>query len=374
MDLYQRSIDIILKNQNPSGGFIASPNFPTYSYSWFRDGSYIAYALNRVGQHQSARSFHLWCAGVIKRQNAIIESLVEKKASGAEIRPQEYLPARYTLAGERTGDDWTDFQLDGYGTWIWSLSEHIRLANDPDLLNEILPSLNSLILYLTTFWRLPCYDCWEENLDAVHIYTLAAIQAGLRAVLELDIQTDRTLIKRTIQDIEIYLDNNGLHPDGYVRKLIFPGGKNPVSELTNLVDASLIGLAVPFQTPFNDPEIIQNTLQKIEDDLYRPGGGVYRYLMDTYYGGGQWILLGSWLAWYWCRNGQISKAREMKTFIESRADSDGYLPEQVSEHLLAPSYYDHWVSRWGELANPLLWSHAMYLILCEELGSTSADN
>jgi len=42
------------------------------------------------------------------------------------------------------------------------------------------------------------------------------------------------------------------------------------------------------------------------------------------------------------------------------------LPEQVAENLNAPSYYPTWVERWGEIASPLLWSHAKYIILCSK--------
>lgn len=374
MDLYQRSIEIILNNQHKSGAYIASPNFPTYSYSWFRDGSYIAYAMNRVGQHQSARAFHIWCAGVIERQNAIIQLLLEKKSNGNKIQPQEFLPARYTLSGERTGDDWTDFQLDGYGTWLWSLREYIKITKDTELLEQIRPALKLILSYLIAFWDMPCYDCWEENLDAVHSYTLSSIHAGLTAALDLGFQTDGLPISDTISNIENYLNEQSIHPDGYVRKLIYPYEKPPLSELPNLVDASLIGLSTPFQSAYLDPAILQNTLEKVEKDLYHPGGGVYRYLMDTFYGGGQWILLGSWLAWNWSKNGNVKKALAMKEFIESRADSDGNIPEQIPEELLSPSYYSHWVSRWGNIANPLLWSQAMYLILYEELRSAGAAN
>nr|MBI2904378.1 glycoside hydrolase [Chloroflexota bacterium] len=44
-DLYRQSIEIILRNQTASGAYLASPNFPTYHYCWFRDGSFIAYAM-----------------------------------------------------------------------------------------------------------------------------------------------------------------------------------------------------------------------------------------------------------------------------------------------------------------------------------------
>ncbi|MCK4724295.1 MAG: hypothetical protein KAT29_00760, partial [Anaerolineales bacterium] len=123
MDLYQQSIDIILKNQHKSGAYIASPNFPTYAYSWFRDGSFIAYAMDRAGYYESSRQFHLWCGKVIERQASKIESLVLQKKAGAEIKTEEYLPARFNLDGSPIGDDWTDFQLDGYGSWLWALNE-----------------------------------------------------------------------------------------------------------------------------------------------------------------------------------------------------------------------------------------------------------
>lgn len=367
MNLYQHSIGIITNNQHPSGAYIASPSFPTYGYGWFRDGSFIAYAMDRVGQHESSGRFHRWCARVIERQADKIITLVTRKLAGEEIEPQECLPARYTLDGHPTGDDWTDFQLDGYGTWLWAVREHIRLSNDTALLAEISPALDLILQYLIAFWESACYDCWEEYLEAVHPYSLAALQAGLEAAAQLHIPDTQLPLAEIAQNIESYLKVHAIHPKGYIRKLIFPDGQYDDSNLTNLVDASLIGLAVPYQIQAIAPEVIQTTMHKIETELYYPGGGVYRYLKDTYYGGGEWVLLGAWLGWYWCQSGQFDKAAVMKAFIEEKADLEGNLPEQVSDHLLAPAYYSEWVVRWGKIANPLLWSQAMYLILCEEL-------
>jgi GH15 family glucan-1,4-alpha-glucosidase len=367
MNLYRQSIEIIINNQHTSGAYIASPSFPTYAYSWFRDGSFIAYAMDRVGQHQSSLKFHLWCARVIERQTDKIKTLIARKEAGEEIKPDECLTARYTLEGYPSGDGWTDFQLDGYGTWLWAVGEHIRLNKDTDLLVEIAPALDLILRYLIAFWNSACYDCWEEHLDAVHPYTLAALYAGLEAAAQIHIPEVVLPLAETTRKIKDYLRAHAIHPMGYVRKLFFPDGQSSTSELTELVDASLIGLAVPYQITAIDPNIIQTTMEKIETDLYNPDGGVYRYLKDIYYGGGEWILLGAWLGWYWCQSGQLAKAARMKTFIEVKADVDGNLPEQVSDHLLASAYYSEWINRWGEIANPLLWSQAMYLILCEEL-------
>ena len=57
-DLFQRSVEIILQNQSATGAYLASPNFDTYRYCWFRDGAFIAYAMNLAGEHESAQRFH----------------------------------------------------------------------------------------------------------------------------------------------------------------------------------------------------------------------------------------------------------------------------------------------------------------------------
>ncbi|KPV52167.1 hypothetical protein SE17_17090, partial [Kouleothrix aurantiaca] len=49
------SIALIRAHQSPNGAYVASPTFPTYHYCWFRDGTYIAYAMDLVGEHASAR-------------------------------------------------------------------------------------------------------------------------------------------------------------------------------------------------------------------------------------------------------------------------------------------------------------------------------
>lgn len=367
MDLFQQSIDIILTHQHKGGAYVACPTFPTYNYSWFRDGSFIAYAMDRVKQHESSRRFHVWCAQVVERQSKKIERLVARKHAGESISSQECLTARYTLEGHPTDDDWTDFQLDGYGTWLWALNEYVQLSGDNSLISEVTPSINLVLQYLIAFWDSPCYDCWEEHLDAVHPYTLASIYAGLKAAQQLNFTDAEFPLTKTSEEILVYLEEKTIHPNGYYRKMIFPSGNLENDDLTNLVDASLIGLAVPYGIhPLNERSI-RSTMKKIEDDLYFPNGGVYRYLKDTYYGGGEWVLLAAWLGWYWCRDGQFDKAKKIKIFIQAQEKENGSLPEQISDHLLDPPYYQKWVNRWGAVATPLLWSQAMYIILCEEL-------
>jgi len=113
--------------------------------------------------------------------------------------------------------------------------------------------------------------------------------------------------------------------------------------------------------------VMQATIQAIEADLHRPRGGVYRYKTDVYYGGGEWLILTAWLGWYYARAGKLNEAQTLKEWIESKANTDGCLPEQVSDHTLVPTHFELWLKKWGPVASPLLWSHAMYILLVQSI-------
>jgi len=129
------------------------------------------------------------------------------------------------------------------------------------------------------------------------------------------------------------------------------------------VDASLVGVATPYRLLEPGDPLMRATVARIETDLRREGGGLHRYVADTYYGGGEWLLLTAWLGWYYAEVGELNKAREMLGWVEAQADDQGNLPEQVPRTLTAPRYLATWRRRRGEIANPLLWSHAKVLIL-----------
>jgi GH15 family glucan-1,4-alpha-glucosidase len=347
-DLYQRSIQIILENQSANGAYIASPNFPTYHYCWFRDGSFCAYAMDVCGEWRSAHRFHEWATRAILTRAEVIQRAVSVTQSGQPPAPENQLHTRYTLEGEDgTSEEWPNYQLDGLGTW-----QHLQQTG------QIAPAawLQAARLtgqYLEALWHTPCYDCWEEFPQEIHTYTLASIYGGLRALSTLD-GIDRSA---TLSDIRNYLLQNALYDGYFVKK---PGSYT--------VDASLMGLAVPYGIVSIDNPHFQNTLQRIETSLVK-GGGVHRYPTDTYYGGGEWVLLTGWLGWVYARRGESKRAAHLLQWMEHQADPDGCLPEQVPATLNDPNYYQPWVRRWGTIANPLLWSHAKYLILKSILAS-----
>jgi GH15 family glucan-1,4-alpha-glucosidase len=138
------------------------------------------------------------------------------------------------------------------------------------------------------------------------------------------------------------------------------------------VDSALLWACVPFgrHALFTPTEpIMRATAARIEQDLVGRSGGVYRYRADTYYGGGEWLLLAGLLGEYRASIGDREGAQHCLAFVEANANEAGELPEQITDAALHPSKIAEWITRWGSVAQPLLWSHANYLSLYARLKS-----
>lgn len=370
MDLFRHSIDVIKKNQYSSGAYVACPNFSTYHYCWLRDGSFIAVAMDAAGEYTSAEAFFHWVGEAISRHKGKLDVIRDHMKKGLALGKDDYFHTRFTLDGKEDTIDaeWGNFQIDGYGTWLWALAEHVRRTGDKSLLVELAEPINITLQYLELVWKLPNYDCWEEHPEYVHPYTLSTVYGGLDAVDGLVKDglfstgvVDLAAFKKEVQD---YLLEHAV-VDGRFAKLVVParGKMQPQPLEKSGVDASLLGIAFPFKVLPYDHRLVKKTIESIEKDLHRPQGGVYRYKEDVYYGGGEWILLSAWLGIYYAQSGQLNKALDLLHWIEKQADAEGFLAEQMPEHPLAPEQYKPWLKKWGPIAKPLLWSHAMYILL-----------
>jgi GH15 family glucan-1,4-alpha-glucosidase len=284
------SIEVIRAAQAPSGAYPASPTFSQYrDYCWFRDGAFIAEAMSRAGEGESAERFFDWCAAVVR------------------ARPAGPWDTRYRLDGSRDETTWWPHQQwDGLGLWPWAVRNHCeRHAVEPRWED----ATSAVESWLHAHWREPCHDWWEER-EGVHAVTLGCIWAALRD------ETIAAAARSRAQEERL---------DGSHAFLVALG----------LLDAE--------------------HLQRIEREL-----GYHRHADDEYYGGGQWPVLAGFTGW--ARAACGLDASPQLAWIESCAAADGLLPEQCGE-LLRPELYEHWVGRWGTPAKPLLWSHAMSLIL-----------
>ena len=344
MSLVAASLEVLQRGQTPAGGFVAGPSFPTYRYVWLRDGSFCAHALDRFGLPEPAAAFHRFVARALLRDPARVRRAISAAFAGGD--PRWMLPTRFTLDGvEEANSDiaWPNFQLDGYGAWLWALADHVGRGGG--LTGELRDAAGLVAQYLRVAGHLPCFDCWEEYGDKQHTATVAAVLAGLSAA-------GRLLGGPALPGWPLSI------VDGSLVK--FAGSTQ--------VDGSLLWVALPFGVLAVRDPVMTATAARIESELISPAGGVRRYLGDSYYGGGDWVLLTAWLGWYRAARGDLDGARALLAWIENAATPDGLLPEQLTTAAQQPDMVARWVGKWGPVASPLLWSHAMYLILADILG------
>jgi GH15 family glucan-1,4-alpha-glucosidase len=348
---------LILSLQDVSGAYPASPTFSAYrGYSWLRDGSFIADAMSAAGETASASAFFGWCARALVARAPDIHRIIAAAHSGAPVADREMLPTRFTLDGAAGDTDWWDFQLDGYGLWLWAALTHAQ-RHELDL-TPWRRAIELTIDYLIASWDRPCYDWWEEHVEEVHVSTLGSIEAGLRAAARSEhVGDDRRRAAAEAADAAARLIRERGTVDGHLVKWIG----------STAVDASLAALIAPLGVVPGDCELGRMTLAELERQLV-VDGGAHRFTTDTYYGGGQWPLLSCFIGLAHLDAGDAVRARELLDWAGRTVRASGTMPEQVDDHLIDPAFVDEWVQRWGASADPLLWSHAMFLRLAVELG------
>jgi GH15 family glucan-1,4-alpha-glucosidase len=336
-------------------------------------------------------------AGQIRRYAATAERAIAKVQAGQPLDPKtDVLHCRYTVEGAPVPGAWHSFQVDGFGTWLWALNEHLTGAPAEEraaFMGQVLDVVELLVRYLHHLWRHPNADCWEEHLDKVSTSTLGALYGGLSVVPQLlahlprnpeaqhDLAALAALASTTAEHIREYVMTHAVcHADGEPFFTKFCGGADP-GHLRHAVDANLLWLAYPYGLVPVDHPAMRGTVNRIVREIMRdrPLGscGLARYAHDEYYGGGEWILLTASLAMVMARSNcpeHRAAAVKFRHWIEAQALEDGALPEQVLHNANLPERISYWEQKWGPAATPLLWSHAKYIVLVEELRALSAED
>ncbi|HEV7742603.1 MAG TPA: glycoside hydrolase family 15 protein [Pseudolysinimonas sp.] len=351
---------LILSLQDEGGAYPASPTFSAYrGFAWLRDGAFIADGMSAGGHVDSATAFFDWCDRVVTGCADRIERIVAAAASGAPLPDHEMLPARFALDGSLGGGEgieWWDFQLDGYGLWVWAALAHAdRHGIDASRWRR---GIELTIDYLVSSWQRPCYDWWEMHIEEIHISTLGSIAAGLRDAARAPfLEPSRaSAAAETANAIIQFILRDGTR-DGHLIKWV--GSQE--------VDASLAAVVGMLAVIEPSSPVGLTTIAELDRQL-AVNGGVHRFLADTFYGGGQWPLLSCMLGLAHAAVGDHDRAAGLLRWSASTAGESGSMPEQVTHHLLDPAYVAEWEERWGTSADPLLWSSAMFLRLAVELG------
>ncbi len=350
------SVGAILGLQSPDGAFIASPDFVQYHYCWLRDGSFTAYALDLAGEHEASARYHEWVHRALSGVGENIDEVVRKLRRGEDVDPLHMPPARFSLDASFGHDDWPNFQIDGYGTWLWALGEHLRLQGD-DLPSGLVDTVRRVASYVSELALSPCYDVWEESGTAIHTSTLACVYGGLTsAAVLLD---DATLAHRAEQVRE------------YIYESATRDGRFVKSSQNDDVDSSILWLSTPFNVVAHDDEAMVATVRAIEEQL-ELRGGLRRYPTDVYYGSGAWPILTASLGLHYVSTGDVARAENQLDWILARFDEKGRLGEQYFGEARDPEHHQEWVEKWGPPAKNLTWSHAMFVVLVTALNAADS--
>lgn len=370
-ELYKRSLLVFaLMSDKNTGGLLAAPEVDEasthcgrYAYCWLRDAAFITGALDGCGLGDISERFYGW-AREVQDENGCWQQ-------------------RYHMDGN-LAPSW-GLQIDETGTVVWGMLQHYKATGDLKFLERVWDSVKKAVEFMLNFidpetgLPAPSYDIWEERAGE-HAYSAAAVHAGIRSGAEISrilglphetalqwekaaegikaaivrnlwsdeknhfIRSVRTRLRpweREYQDQAAVIEVNS----GECRGKITP------EDFT--LDASLLGVCIPFGVFDADDPRVKSTVEAIENALEVPGvGGIMRYQHDRYVGGNPWIITTLWLALYHVKIGNFGKAMEYLNWTVKSRTRLGLLPEQASVSDGSPA----WVF-------PLTWSHAMYVQL-----------
>ncbi|MFC7439837.1 glycoside hydrolase family 15 protein [Laceyella putida] len=381
--VYERSLLVFkLMSDQATGSVIAAPEFDEaftrcggYAYCWGRDAAYITTAFDQAGLTSLTRAFYRWA---VLAQD-----------------PDGSWQQRHYHDG-RLAPSW-GLQIDEGGSILWGMHQHYLMTGDRSFLEEMWPAVEKgasfLLSYLDaeTGLPLPSRDLWEER-EAEHTYSAAAVYGGLSGAAAIARELGQTAlatawreaaggIKRAMEqhavdgETNTFLRGIKLRVSEEEYREAVASGKSTAMETDekgytryllmqdNVLDISLIGLAVPFRAfDVHDPRMVA-TADAIERACTSPVvGGIRRYEDDAYIGGNPWILTTLWLAQYRIQQGRIDEAKQHFAWAVKHATSLNLLPEQIDKET-------------GETAwvVPLTWSHAMFVLTAHMLAEAGVD-
>ena len=372
---YYQSL-IILRSQIDRDGAVLAANDSdiirfnrdTYSYAWPRDGALASVALLRAGQEVAAERFLEFCSRVIS--------------------PEGYVRHKYnpdgTLASSwhayvRDGKPVLPIQEDETALVIWALGEYFARSGRVE---TVAPFYRPLVTRPADFLLgytdasglpLPSYDLWEERWG-VHLFTVAAVIAGLRAAARLADafgEKDRAgkyaaAAERMLQAMRAVLWSA---KDGRFARTA-TGDARGGWQLDTTLDVSILGAAELGVLPPDDPQV-EATATQVEARLWvqTSVGGLARYETDPYQQvekrdtqkvpGNPWFVGTLWLARYHLMRARgvedLTRGLQLIEWAAGRALPSGVMAEQLHPTTGEPLS-----------VSPLTWSQAAYVAVVDE--------
>lgn len=373
--LYQLSL-LVIRTQVDNGGAIIAANDSdiasavrdTYSYMWPRDGSLVAYALDRAGYLWITRVYFRFCRDVLSKEGYFLHKYNPDGTLASSWHPWV-----------RDGQKDLPIQEDETALVLWALWHHFEKWKDVEFIKPLYRSLiiraaDFLLAYRQEETGLPkpSYDLWEER-RGVLAFTVAAVWAGLiaaanfaRAFGETELaERYRAAADRMKAGAESVL----YHPElkRFVRMVHW---KPDLSwDYDRTVDSSLFGLWYFGMFPPDDPRIVR-TMEAVREKLAvrTPVGGIARYENDYYHQqsqdianvpGNPWFICTLWVAEWLIATAKsradLKPAVSLLEWCVRHGLPSGVLAEQVHPYTHAPLS-----------VSPLTWSHATFVAAVRE--------
>ena len=382
-EIYKRSILLfpLLTNQE-TGGVIASPEIDEdrtqcgrYAYCWPRDAVFIAKAMDILKMEKETDKFYKVFCKKTQSKNGMWEQ-------------------RFYTDG-KLAPSW-GYQVDETASVIYGVYEHYLATKNEKFLKETLPMCERAIKFLKTYlkdWieiegideydkdivkedilegkeekRKKChisYDLWEMH-EGIHLYSLASIYAAFETILKIyqvlgknvsDFENNR-LKEEKIDKNKKELEKLLVEIKKYINENLYDEEKKSYVRNTDdkKMDISILGAVTPFKVFKPKEKKIQNTVERINLSLRTYTGGYQRFEQDHYRNGNPWPIANLWMTLYYLESGEKKKAKETFDFVVKTCGKHYFLGEQIDNSTLKPN----WVIGLG-------WSHAMFIIVLEEL-------
>ena len=335
-DLRNKSIEILMKLQHPTGLFSASKKSVTtgYDLAWIRDNVYISLGLEAVNDIKSVKHIYWALLDILLRYEYKIDHAIQKRPEHAF----QYIHARYNpLTLHEIHGHWGNRQNDAVGALIFKIGDLqekginvLRDENDARILQKLVYYLESI-----EYWHDKDNGMWEEN-EEVHASSVGACVAGLKKASNI-VNVPEGLIEKGEKTLQRIL---------------------PRESAAKNTDMALLSLIYPYNIA-NEKQRIK-ILDNIEKTLLR-NRGVIRYKGDKYYnkhGEAEWTMGLPWLAIIYKNIGQEDKhSFFLEKSIEAMNDKN-----ELPEIYLASSEKHNENS-------PLGWSQSLFLVSVSEKGN-----
>lgn len=387
--LIRVSKDVIKDCSLENGAIIAADSgksaYPSavqdYRYVWIRDASYICIAADILGLRDIPEKFFDWTLNRAEgfRESGLFHSAysVNGAIHGTLIAPAEVkVPRKVSDRYISLMHHGTQFQPDQGGTLLVAIGHHIKRFGIKNI-TGYKKLIQNAASGMTQSWKdgrfiLPCFDLWEERCllprhKRVHMYSLAMCIAGLRTACELLGKNKKWLqTEKEMSEVftELYSSDSKMIPRTYSSGTMSQCTKWKKEDFWP--DTSLLALVYPAAMVDAFDEKMRMTIDKIIEKNTIDNGGLLRYPKDRYCGGvkngyvtlsgaGAWPLLNFWMAVYYSMRGDKKNAEKYFNWPLERVDQ--YIPEQIFSNRKKLSI------------SPLAWSHAMFIIAADFLGS-----